>query len=74
MKENMSFVKSKKIALCISGLYKFLCDKKEFVLSKQDAKYITTGQYESIFSDCNEITKMLVSTTKTIKNPKSKNN
>ena len=33
----------------------------------KDAKYISEKDYESIFSDCNEITKMLMKTTKTIK-------
>ena len=33
----------------------------------KDSGYITTKQYESLFSDCNEITKILTSTTKTMK-------
>jgi len=36
MKDNIVFVKSKKFALRIIKLYKYLCDeKKEFILSKQ---------------------------------------
>lgn len=36
MKENVVFYKSKKFAIRIVRLYKYLCDeKKEFVLSKQ---------------------------------------
>lgn len=31
-------------------------------------KYITTDEYDSIFHDCNELTKLLMSITKTVKN------
>ena len=106
-------IKSKKFAVRVVNLYKYLCDeKKEYVLSKQilrsgtsiganiaesecaisdkdflskiyialkecvetiywldllfDTDYLTKEQYESIKSDCEEIRKMLSSTTKTM--------
>ena len=37
----------------------------------KDSEYITQKEYESIFFDCNEITKILTKTTKTLK-PKVK--
>ena len=33
----------------------------------KDSGYITQKEYESIFADCNELTKILTKTTKTIK-------
>ena len=114
IKENISLMKSKRFALRIVKLYKYLTDKKkEFILSKQilrsgtsigenlaesecsiskadfiskiyislkecaetqywldllkDAEYISEKEYLSIYNDCNEITKILTSTTKTMK-------
>ena len=105
--------KSKKFAVRIVNLYKYLCeDKKEFVLSKQvlrsgtsiganiaesecaisdkdfiskiyialkecaetiywldllfDTDYLLDGEYTSMKNDCEEIRKMLSSTTKTM--------
>ena len=105
--------KSKKFAVIIVNLYKYLCeDKKEFVLSKQvlrsgtsiganiaesecaisdkdfiskiyialkecaetiywldllfDTDYLLDGEYTSMKNDCEEIRKMLSSTTKTM--------
>lgn len=105
--------KSKRFAVRIVNLYKYLCDeKKEFVLSKQilrsgtsiganiaesecaisdkdfvskiyialkecsetiywldllfETDYISEEQYRSVKSDCEEIRKMLSSTTKTM--------
>ena len=34
----------------------------------QESDYITKSEFDSIYTDCNEITKILVQTTKTIKN------
>ena len=105
--------KSKRFAVRIMNLYKYLCDeKKEFVLSKQvlrsgtsiganiaesecaiskkdflskiyialkecsetiywldllyETDYLSKSEYDSIISDCEEIRKMLSSSTKTI--------
>ena len=105
--------KSKRFAVRIVNLYKYLCDeKKEFVLSKQilrsgtsiganiaegecaiskkdflskiyialkecsetiywldllyETDYLSKSEYDSIISDCEEIRKMLSSSTKTI--------
>lgn len=105
--------KSKKFAVRVVNLYKYLCDeKKEFVLSKQilrsgtniganiaesecaisekdflskiyialkecvetiywldllfDTDYLSKEQYDSVKADCEEIRKMLSSTTKTL--------
>lgn len=113
-KEKTSKYKSKKFAIRIVNLYRYLCDqKKEFVLSKQllrsgtsiganlaeadsafsekdflakvyiafkectetaywlellfDTSYLTEEQYKSISNDCEELKKMLSSTTKTMK-------
>ena len=107
--------KSKKFAVRIVRLYKYLCEeKKEYVLSKQvlrsgtsvganiaesecaiskkdflskiyialkecveteywlellfDTEYLSKEQFESIYSECEEIRKMLSSTTKTMNN------
>ncbi len=112
-RENTVKVKSKKFAVRIVNLYKFLCDtKNEYVLSKQilrsgtsiganiaesecaiskkdflnkiyialkecvetiywldllkETEYISTDQYNSLHLDCEELRKMLSSTTKTI--------
>lgn len=112
-KENTVKYKSKKFAVRIVNLYKYLCDeKKEYVLSKQllrsgtsiganiaesecaiskkdflskiyialkecaetiywldllfETDYLTTDEYKSIYGDCQEIRKMLSSTTKTM--------
>lgn len=105
--------KSKKFAVRVVNLYKYLCDeKKEFVLSKQilrsgtsiganiaesecaisekdflskiyialkecvetiywldllfDTDYLSKEEYDSVKADCEEIRKMLSSTTKTL--------
>lgn len=105
--------KSKKFAVRIVNLYKYLCDeKKEYVLSKQvlrsgtsiganiaesecaisekdflskiyialkecaetiywldllaETDFLTGDEYKSIYADCEEIRKMLSSTTKTM--------
>lgn len=105
--------KSKKFAVRIVNLYKYLCDeKKEYVLSKQilrsgtsiganiaesecaisekdflskiyialkecaetiywldllaETDYLTQDEYRSIYADCEELRKMLSSTTKTM--------
>lgn len=105
--------KSKKFAVRIVNLYKYLCDeKKEYVLSKQilrsgtsiganiaesecaisekdflskiyialkecaetiywldllaETDYLTGDEYKSIYADCEELRKMLSSTTKTM--------
>lgn len=105
--------KSKKFAVRIVNLYKYLCDeKKEYVLSKQvlrsgtsiganiaesecaisekdflskiyialkecaetiywldlltETDFLTNDEYKSIYADCEEIRKMLSSTTKTM--------
>ena len=112
-KEKMVKYKSKKFAVRIVNLYKYLCDeKKEFVLSKQilrsgtsiganiaesecaisekdflskiyialkecaetiywldllfETDYLSSEEYNSIMGDCEEIRKMLSSTTKTL--------
>lgn len=112
--ENTSVCKSKRFAIRIVNLYKYLCDvKKEFVLSKQllrsgtsiganlaeaeyavskkdfmaklyialkecsetkywlellyETEYLNKEQFDSIYNDCEEIRKMLSSSTKTIK-------
>lgn len=112
--ENTSVCKSKRFAIRIVNLYKYLCDvKKEFVLSKQllrsgtsiganlaeaeyavskkdfmaklyialkecsetkywlellyETEYLSKEQFDSIYNDCEEIRKMLSSSTKTIK-------
>lgn len=112
-KEKTVKFKSKRLAVRIVNLYKYLCnEKKEFVLSKQllrsgtsiganiaesecaisqkdflskiyialkecaetiywiellfETEYLTNEEYQSIKSDCEEIRKMLSSTTKTI--------
>ena len=119
MKENILKDKSKKFAIRIINLYKFLVnEKKEFVLSKQilrsgtsiganireaehaqsnddylhknnialkeaneteywlellfETDYIDDQQYNSIYSDCSELCKMLVTTLKTLKERKPK--
>ena len=111
--ENTVKYKSKRFAVRIVKLYKYLCDsKKEYVLSKQvlrsgtsiganlaesecaisrkdfkskiyialkecvetiywldllhETEYITNEEYQSVFSDCEELRKMLSSTTKTL--------
>ncbi|MBQ0098170.1 MAG: four helix bundle protein [Oscillospiraceae bacterium] len=113
-KENTVAFKSKKFAIRIVNLYKYLYnEKKEFVLSKQllksgtsiganiaesecaiskkdflskiyisfkeanetlywidllyETEYLTEKEYISVKSDCEEIKKMLSSTTKTLK-------
>ncbi len=105
--------KSKRFAVRIVKLYKYLCDeKKEFVLSKQilrsgtsiganvaesecaiskkdflnkiyialkecvetqywlellyETEYLSKEQFESLFADCEEMRKMMSSTTKTL--------
>lgn len=112
-KEKTVKYKSKKFAVRIVNLYKYLCDeKKEFVLSKQvlrsgtsiganiaesecaisdkdflskiyialkecaetiywlellfETDYLSNEEYKSIIGDCEEIRKMLSSTTKTM--------
>lgn len=111
--ENTAKYKSKKLAVRIVRLYKYLCaEKKEFVLSKQllrsgtsiganlaeaecaisrkdflskiyislkecsetkywldllhETDYLSEQEFQSINSDCEELRKMLSSTTKTI--------
>ena len=113
--EGPSKVKSKKFALRIIELYKYLCaEKKEYVLSKQvlrsgtsiganlaeaecaisrkdflakvyvalkecsetqywlellsESGFIDKNLFESLFADCNEITRMLSATTKKMSN------
>ena len=112
-KDNTAKIKSKRFAIRIVKLYKYLCDeKKEYVLSKQlirsgtsiganlaeaecaiskkdflskvyialkecaetiywlellyETDFLTENEYVSIKSDCEELRKMLSSTTKTI--------
>jgi len=112
-KENTIKYKSKKFAIRIVKLYKFLCDeKKEYILSKQllrsgtsiganiaesecaiskkdfiskiyialkecvetiywldllfETEYLTEKEYQSIKNDCEEMRKMMSSTTKTM--------
>ncbi len=112
-RENTIKYKSKRFAVRIVKLYKYLCDeKKEFVLSKQilcsgtsiganvaesecaiskkdflnkiyialkecvetqywlellyETEYLSKEQFESIFTDCEEMRKMMSSTTKTL--------
>ena len=113
MAERIINVKSKEFALRIIKLYKYLLNKKEFILSKQllragtsiganlaeaefaisrkefiaksqialkecaetrywiellyNAKLITKKEFESIYFDCVELLKMLVSSLKTLK-------
>ena len=116
--EKTAKYKSKKFAVRIVNLYKYLCNEKnEFVMSKQilrsgtsiganlaeaecgsskkdflnkvyialkecaetiywldllfDTEYINEKEYNSIKNDCEEIRKMLSSTTKTITSVKS---
>lgn len=111
--ERTAKYKSKKFAIRIINMYKYLCeDKKEYVLSKQvlrsgtsiganlaeagsamskrdflakvyialkecsetiywleilnEAEYITDKMFHSMYSDCDELRKMLSATTKTI--------
>ena len=111
--ENTVKYKSKRFAVRIVNLYKYLCDEKhEFVLSKQilrsgtsiganiaesecaiskkdflakiyialkecsetiywldllyETNYLSQAEYDSIISDCEEIRKMLSSSTKTL--------
>ena len=111
--ENTAKYKSKKFALRIVKLYKYMCDdKREFIMSKQilrsgtsiganlaeaecaiskkdflakvyislkecaetkywlelffEAEYLTESEYNSLNSDCEELRKMLSSTTKTM--------
>ena len=43
------------------------CSETQYWLDLlKDANYIEAKQYESMFADCNELTKMLTATTKTI--------
>lgn len=112
-KEKTAFYKSKKFAIRIVNLYKYMCeDKKEYVLSKQilrsgtsiganlaeaetaiskkdflskiyislkecsetmywlellyETNYISQQMFISLNNDCNELRKMLSSTTKTL--------
>lgn len=112
-KENTALFKSKRFAVRIVNLYRFLCnDKKEYVLSKQllrsgtsiganlseaesamsrkdflakvyialkecsetlywiellhETDYLTDIMFDSVYSDCLEIKRMLNSTTKTL--------
>lgn len=114
MKDGIALQKSKKLAIRIVNLYKYLCEeKKEFVMSRQilksgtsiganlseaecgiskndflakvyiafkesnetlfwlellkDTNYISKKEFESIYSDCIEIRKILSSSTKTIR-------
>ena len=76
--ENTAKYKSKKFAVRIVNLYKYLCNERnEFVLSKQIlrsgtsiganiAEYLKETEYNSIKNDCEELRKMLSSTTKTL--------
>ncbi len=120
MKDNIGLIKSKKFALRIIHLYRYLVDtKKEFVLSNQllrsgtsiganlaeaecamtkkdfilkvyialkecaetqywldllyESVIITEKEYKSIYADCNELTRILTATTKTMKNRSSNN-
>jgi four helix bundle protein len=120
-KENTARFKSKRFAVRIVNLYKYLCDeKREFVLSKQllrsgtsiganlaeaeygvsekdflakvyislkeaaetiywldilfETKFLNQDEYKSIKSDCEEILKMLKSTTKTLSQKLNPNN
>jgi four helix bundle protein len=112
-KENTAKYKSKRFAVRIVNLYRYLCEeRKEFVLSKQilrsgtsiganlaeaeygisekdflskvyialkesaetvywldllfETNFITDSEYQSMKSDCEELLKMLKSTTKTL--------
>ena len=66
--------KSKKFALRIVQLYKFLTTLKEteetlyWLELLKDAEFIDEKSYNSIFVDCQEIAKMLTQTTKTMQN------
>jgi four helix bundle protein len=120
-KENTARYKSKRFAVRIVNLYKYLCDeKREFVLSKQllrsgtsiganlaeaeygvsekdflakvyislkeaaetvywldilfETNYLSLQEYESVKGDCEEILKMLKSTTKTLSKKLNPNN
>ena len=111
-RENTARYKSKKFAVRVVNMYKYLCEeKKEFILSKQvlrsgtsiganlaeaecamskkdflskvyialkecaetlywldllyETNYIDQPQYDSLYRDCEELKKMLMSTTKT---------
>ena len=111
--ERTAKIKSKRFAVRIVKLYKYLCEEKhEYVLSKQllrsgtsiganlaeaecaiskkdflskiyialkecaetkywlellnETEYLTVAQFQSIFSDCEELRKMLSATTKTL--------
>lgn len=111
--ERTAKIKSKRFAVRIVKLYKYLCEEKhEYVLSKQllrsgtsiganlaeaecaiskkdflskiyialkecaetkywlellnETEYLTEEQFQSIFSDCEELRKMLSATTKTL--------
>ena len=111
--ERTAKIKSKRFAVRIVKLYKYLCEEKhEYVLSKQllrsgtsiganlaeaecaiskkdflskiyialkecaetkywlellnETEYLTEAQFQSIFSDCEELRKMLSATTKTL--------
>jgi TIGR02436 family protein len=112
-RENIVVDKSKAFALRVIKLYKYLCERKEFILSKQllrsgtsiganikeavrgqskadfyaklnialkeaseteywlellyESDYIEKAAFESIYSDCQELIKLLVSITKTQK-------
>ena len=112
--QNTAMQKSKRFAVRIINLYKYLTEeKREFIMSKQllrcgtsiganlaeaqcaiskkeflskvyialkecaetkywleilcETEYLTQSQYQSVSSDCEEIRKMLSSTTKTVK-------
>lgn len=114
-KEGITLHKSRKFAIRVVKLYKYLCEnKKEFVLSKQllrsgtsiganlneatyaiskkdflskvyislketsetlywlellfETEYVTQTEYNSLKKDCEELLKLLQSTTKTIQN------
>lgn len=118
-KEKTIKYKSKKFAVRVVNLYKYLCaEKKEYVLSKQllrsgtsiganvaesecamsnkdflakiyialkecsetiywldllfDTEYLTENEYQSIKGDCEELRKMMSSTTKTMNSKLSK--
>ena len=49
------------------------CSETQYWLELiKEAGYISQEQFNSIYSDCNEITKMLAATTKTLENKKGK--
>ena len=111
--ENTAREKSKRFAVCVVRLYKYLCEeKREYVMSKQllrcgtsiganlaeaecgisrkdflakvyialkecvetkywlellfETEYLSQKQFSSIYAECEELRKMLSSTTKTI--------